>query len=159
MWLALVAALVAVGAAATIGAVAGYRTAADVADANYGPRLAAAESSLAAFQTQAAEASAEAADVPDLKALADQYFAPGAEISGTADALDVTITDYRLLTDLPALGNFLAALGFSDAVLDRMNRTRALDGTLSAEGHNCNVTWTYHPDDGLEMVFEAGPGT
>jgi len=36
----------------------------------------------------------------------------------------------------------LIDLGFSSAVLDRMSNTRALDGTLEAEGKNCNVTWT-----------------
>lgn len=36
-----------------------------------------------------------------------------------------------------------------------MGKTRALDRTLEAEGKNCNVTWTYHPDDGWQMVFQA----
>ena len=36
-----------------------------------------------------------------------------------------------------------------------MSNTRAFDGTQEAEGKNSNVTWTCHPDDGLQMVFEA----
>jgi hypothetical protein len=53
------------------------------------------------------------------------------------------------------LKRMLTELGFSSAVIDRMDKTRALDGTQNADGKNCNVTWTYHPDDGLQMVFEA----
>jgi hypothetical protein len=60
--------------------------------------------------------------------------------------------------DALPLSEYLSALGFSDAVLDRMSNTRALDGTLTAQGDHCNVSWTYHPDDGLQMVFEATPG-
>lgn len=55
----------------------------------------------------------------------------------------------------PGLRSMLGELGFSSAVLDRMGNTRALDGTREAQGKNCNVTWTFHPDDGLQMVFEA----
>ncbi|WP_395725436.1 hypothetical protein [Nakamurella sp.] len=55
----------------------------------------------------------------------------------------------------PGLSNLLNELGFSSPVLDRMGHTRALDGTRGAQGHNCNVTWTDHPDDGLQMVFDA----
>ena len=36
-----------------------------------------------------------------------------------------------------------------------MGQTRALDGTQRAEGKNVNVSWTYHPDDGLQIVFEV----
>jgi hypothetical protein len=42
-------------------------------------------------------------------------------------------------------------LGFSSATSDRISNTRALDGTLSATGEHVNATWTYHPDDGLQM--------
>jgi hypothetical protein len=41
------------------------------------------------------------------------------------------------------------------AVLQRISKTRALDGTQRAEGRNVNVSWTYHPDNGLGMVFEV----
>jgi hypothetical protein len=36
-----------------------------------------------------------------------------------------------------------------------MTRTRALDGTQDARRQSVNVTWIYHPDCGLQMVFEA----
>lgn len=47
-------------------------------------------------------------------------------------------------------------LGFNaSAVMNRLGNTRALDGTLSAEGRLATVYWTYHPDAGLSMVFEG----
>ena len=76
---------------------------------------------------------------------------------GDADSLSITITDYKAATAWPELTSMLDELGFSPAVIGRMSDTRALDGTPGGPGQNCNVTWTYHPDDGLQMVFEATP--
>lgn len=45
------------------------------------------------------------------------------------------------------------ALGFSDALYNRMGKTRALDGTQVEENKKYKVTWTYHPDDGLEVIY------
>lgn len=108
-------------------------------------------------QLKAAEvqrAAAEAA-LPDLKDLADKAFdATKVEPEGNAKSLDITLIGY----DAPshqALESFLTTLGFSDAVYTRMMETRALDGTQRAEGRNVNATWTYHPDHGLQVVFEV----
>ena len=46
-------------------------------------------------------------------------------------------------------------LGFSSAAVQRMGQTRALDGTQEADADHVNVTWTFHPDDGLQAVFTA----
>ncbi len=43
--------------------------------------------------------------------------------------------------------------GFSEALNNKMNQTRALDGTQSDENSKVEVTWTYHPDDGLEVTY------
>lgn len=93
--------------------------------------------------------------LPDLKAVADRYL-KGTTLtySGSGDSLDVT-ESYSSTVNDDALGKFLAELGFTKAVIDRMGHTRALDGTQTAEGRNVNVSWTYHPDDGLQMVFEV----
>ena len=54
------------------------------------------------------------------------------------------------------LQTVLSFLGFNaSAVISRIGNTRALDGTQSAEGRYASVYWTYHPDDGLSMVFEG----
>ena len=98
-----------------------------------------------------------AAAVPDLRAVADKYFKTVASVSGNADSVSITIQTYEVITAAMPLQRMLTELGFSSAVIDRMDKTRALDGTQEADGKNCNVTWTYHPDDGLQMVFEADP--
>jgi hypothetical protein len=100
---------------------------------------------------------AERAGVPNLRGVADEHFANITSVYGDADSVSITITDSNVSKAAPALSGMPTDLGFSSAVLDRMGNTRALDGTREAQGHNCNVTWTYHPDDGLQMVFEATP--
>ena len=45
-------------------------------------------------------------------------------------------------------------LGFSDSVYQRMLETRALDGRQTAESDHYTASWTYHPDDGLEVMYE-----
>jgi hypothetical protein len=51
---------------------------------------------------------------------------------------------------LPAL---LDGLGFSSGTIDRIERTRALDGTQEAESDGVTATWTYHPDAGLSLIL------
>jgi hypothetical protein len=74
----------------------------------------------------------------------------------TGDEQSATVRIRRVDPDTSdGLDGLLDELGFSTAVRERMARTRALDGTQDARGHNVNVTWTYHPDSGLQMVFEG----
>lgn len=47
----------------------------------------------------------------------------------------------------------LNELGISDAIRSRMGGTRALDGTLTAEQGPMTLSWTYHPDAGLDVVI------
>lgn len=46
-------------------------------------------------------------------------------------------------------------LGFSGAVYQRMLKTRAMDGVQTAESDNYTASWTYHPDEGLEVMYEC----
>ena len=43
--------------------------------------------------------------------------------------------------------------GTAEALNSKMNKTRALDGTMSEENNKVEVSWTYHPDDGLEVIY------
>lgn len=95
------------------------------------------------------------AATPDLIEIAERHLGEKAFVTGDSDSVNVVIFDSGVAKAQPELSDMLDELGFSSAVLDRMGHTRALDGTREAQGHNCNVTWTYHPDDGLQMVFEA----
>lgn len=45
-------------------------------------------------------------------------------------------------------------LGFNGALYSNMLETSALMGRQSAETSKYRVTWTYHPDDGLEVTYE-----
>lgn len=44
-------------------------------------------------------------------------------------------------------------LGASDAVISRMSATRALDGMQDGQWEGISASWTYHPDDGLNITL------
>lgn len=46
------------------------------------------------------------------------------------------------------------ALGFNGSVYSQMMKTTALMGRQSVENNKYRVSWTYHPDDGLEVTYE-----
>lgn len=45
-------------------------------------------------------------------------------------------------------------LGFNGSVYSQMMKTTALMGRQSTENGKYKVSWTYHPDDGLEVTYE-----
>lgn len=49
----------------------------------------------------------------------------------------------------------LGKLGTPASVRERMYATRAIDGTQSEEWASYKATWTYHPDQGLNVVISA----
>ena len=44
-------------------------------------------------------------------------------------------------------------MGFTSALYKKMLNTRALDGTQKDENDWVSVSWTYHPDQGLEVIY------
>ena len=46
------------------------------------------------------------------------------------------------------------ALGFNGSLYSKMLKTTALMGRQSEETDKYRVSWTYHPDDGLEVTYE-----
>lgn len=46
-------------------------------------------------------------------------------------------------------------LGFNGSVYSKMLETTALMGRQSEENDKYIVSWTYHPDDGLEVTYEV----
>lgn len=46
------------------------------------------------------------------------------------------------------------ALGFNGSLYSQMLNTTALMGRQSAETSKYRVSWTYHPDNGLEVTYE-----
>lgn len=45
------------------------------------------------------------------------------------------------------------ALGLPDSVITKMAKTRAMDGMQTAKGDGVEISWTYHPDNGLEVIY------
>lgn len=86
----------------------------------------------------------ECSDLPEAKMVG---IVPGDQ--GTS--LSISVSEYD---------GYLAALcvlfrlDMPDAVMTRMDNTRALDGTQEASWSVYSAWWTYHPDSGLNMVVE-----
>lgn len=96
---------------------------------------------------QAAEAA-----LPDLQELGEAHLdGLGVTDDSGEEHLSATFVGTRGLAELEDL---LEDLDFSPAVIDRIGKTRALDGTQSADAPHVTATWTYHPDHGLSIVFE-----
>ncbi len=45
-------------------------------------------------------------------------------------------------------------LGVSEAITEKMNDTRAIDGRQNAETLRLRISWTYHPTQGLQIIYE-----
>ena len=50
-------------------------------------------------------------------------------------------------------GCALGELETSESTITKMSQTRALDGMQSVNDENFEYTWTYHPDDGLDVII------
>lgn len=68
-----------------------------------------------------------------------------------------TFGDEAVGMDLDELTCITEALDISDAVLSRIETTRALDGRQEASWGDFTASWTYHPDNGLNMLIEHAP--
>lgn len=56
--------------------------------------------------------------------------------------------------DIIEVGCFLYAVDVPSSISAQMDSTRALDGRQSAEFDGIKVSWVYHPDSGIDMIFE-----
>ena len=56
---------------------------------------------------------------------------------------------------IAAISTANAGLGIPSAVMEKMSMTKALDGIQSQNCGDFTVTWTYHPDNGLEVIYEV----
>jgi hypothetical protein len=76
----------------------------------------------------------------------------GLDVLGESDETFASLTVFS--SYMPALERLLDELGFPASTMSRIGNTRALDGTLEAKGEKAIATWTYHPDNGLNIVIE-----
>jgi len=78
----------------------------------------------------------------------------GIEYYGDEESVTIEVSTYILPSTEEAFQETLEEYGFSSAVMNRMYQTRAIDGTQNAESNGVNVSWTFHPDAGLQVVVE-----
>jgi hypothetical protein len=80
--------------------------------------------------------------------------------NGTLPGREVTDNGKTLIMQTGAsgisidhLGCVLEKLGASDAIVQHMNTTRALDGQQTDSWAGLSARWTYHPDNGLQITI------
>ena len=71
----------------------------------------------------------------------------------SADKLSI-ICDNSKYTNVDYIKEINKTLGFPDSVWEKMLKTRALDGTQSHKTKDFTATWSYHPDNGLDVIYE-----
>lgn len=68
--------------------------------------------------------------------------------------IDDTIGGVRDLMVLGSVGCIHQKLGIPDAVANRMQSTRAMDGQQSGSYSGIKVSWSYHPSTGMQVFYE-----
>jgi hypothetical protein len=58
-------------------------------------------------------------------------------------------------TDVVTVVCVLNELDAPDSIFTKLESTRALDGTQSTEWSGYTASWTYHPDNGLNIIVET----
>ncbi len=93
-----------------------------------------------------------------------RYLGVTGELSNPPDAITYRGDSESLVVDWDAsesggqgwLETYLDGVGLPvSATMARITGTRALDGTQTASSDDVDATWTFHPDDGLRIVFSA----
>lgn len=96
---------------------------------------------------------------PDLQMIYNDY-CTSAFASIASDGSYLTIDtnpkdkdDYFDYEAYSAIMSINEALGLPDSVLNRMDQTRSMDGIQSYSTDEIEITWTYHPDNGIEVNY------
>lgn len=122
--------------------------------------------SVAANEEAAAQASAEAAAVAEVQAIAAAIPAAVEKCSATSDK-HVRVMDGGRSVSMGTTGKkstgtsmttvvcVLGEVGAPDSLYSKIDSTRALDGTKTAEWSGFSASWTYHPDNGLNIIVET----
>lgn len=71
------------------------------------------------------------------------------------DTNPIDVEDYLEYDAYEKIAEINNDLGFSSVVAEEMGQTRALDGRQSADTDKFEVSWSYHPDNGLEVLYKA----
>lgn len=100
-------------------------------------------------------------NTPSLKNIGEKYgddwFCTVADDGSylTIDTDPLDLGEYITDGSDEAIQNINKELGFPDSVYAQMISTRALDGVQTYEKNGVNVQWTFHPDNGLEVIYSV----
>lgn len=72
----------------------------------------------------------------------------------TIDTNPYDIEDEISFEAISAIEAINKDLGLGDGVFEKMKTTRAMDGMQSVTKKGYIVTWIYHPEKGLEVIYE-----
>ena len=61
-------------------------------------------------------------------------------------------TDYAAFLSIYVINE---KLGLPDSLAEKMGKTSAMDGRQSQSFDDVEVSWKYHPDNGMEVTYEA----
>lgn len=100
-------------------------------------------------------------NTPSLKSIGEKYgddwfctiADDGSYLTIDTDPLD--LGEYITDGSDEAIKDINKELGFPDSVYAQMISTRALDGVQTYEKNGVNVQWTFHPDNGLEVIYSV----
>lgn len=96
---------------------------------------------------------------PDLQAIYDEHCSyEYAHIASDGSYLSIDTNpdddeDYIDFEAYYALQAVVEALELPESVMNNMEQTRAIDGMQSYSTDELYITWSYHPDNGLEVNF------
>lgn len=97
---------------------------------------------------------------PDFEAIFDEYCdSAWAFVAADGSYLSIDTNpnnkdDYTDFEAYLAISSVNSALGLPDALFEKIGQTRALDGRQTESYDELTVSWTYHPDNGLEIMYE-----
>lgn len=71
------------------------------------------------------------------------------------DTNPLDIEEYTESGSREAIAEINKRLNVPEYVYEHMSSTRAIDGMQSYEDDNINIRWTFHPDNGLEIIYSS----
>ena len=97
---------------------------------------------------------------PDLYDIYTKYCDPGyasVAADGSYLSIDTDPDSYIDYEDEAILSIFAVnkALGVPDSVVEKMSSTRAIDGVQTQICGDIEVRWSYHPKNGLEVIYST----
>lgn len=105
------------------------------------------------------EARAQKADLLFVEARRECQSAGDLGDLGFTWAIDTEGEDDSSGDSLEELTCALDALDVPDAVRSHIASTRSIDGRQTDEWDRIEASWSYHPDSGMNIVFELEPAT